>query len=146
MSHEEAGHSGLFVFSGTTFRVRVESGFMKLVALLVVVFLVGCTKPNPNVCCVDAADCSEKGIPVGSICDQGLICRGNQCISQPCGSSSACDAAAPYCVAELCAEDCDEDAQCPGAMQSSTAVYCVAGDCVDCRTSSDCASSKPVCD
>jgi hypothetical protein len=36
-----------------------------------------CTKPNPNRCCVDEADCEAKGIAVGSFCDQGLVCRGN---------------------------------------------------------------------
>jgi hypothetical protein len=119
---------------------------MKLTGLVVALFVLGCTKPNPNVCCTDAADCSAKGIPVGSICDEGLVCRGNQCISQPCGGASDCDAAAPYCVAELCAEQCNDDTQCPGAMQDSSSIYCVAGGCATCRTSADCSASAPVCD
>jgi hypothetical protein len=113
---------------------------------VVVVVVVGCTKPNPNRCCSDEADCNSKGIPVGSICEQGLVCRGNQCISEPCASSVECDAAAPYCVSELCAEACAEDSQCPGAAQAADRLYCIAGACVACRDSADCGSSAPVCE
>jgi hypothetical protein len=108
--------------------------------VLVLVFgwlVVGCTKPNPNRCCTDEADCMAVGLAVGSTCAVGLVCRGNQCIAQPCSSSSECDAAAPYCVDELCGEACTEDSQCPGFGQSG-AEYCVDGACVACRTSTDC--------
>lgn len=116
--------------------------------VLGVLVLVACTKPNPNVCCTDEADCSAKGIPLGSQCDDGLLCRGNQCIAQPCASSAACDSSAPYCVAESCAEACSEDAQCPGFSQATEQRYCETGTCVECRTgmNADCTSAKPFCD
>jgi hypothetical protein len=120
---------------------------MKLTGLVVAFFvLVGCTKPNPNVCCSNEADCNAKGIPVGSICDDGLVCRGNQCIAQPCSSGADCDPAAPYCVAELCAESCVVDAECPGFAGDTAHEFCVAGQCVSCRGTNDCGGTAPVCD
>jgi hypothetical protein len=106
---------------------------------------IACTKPNPNRCCTDEADCNAKGIPVGSVCDVGLVCRGNQCISEPCTSAAACDEAAPYCVAELCSETCAEDAHCPGFAQDPRSIFCMAGTCVECRDAADCPSTAPVC-
>ncbi|NVB79178.1 MAG: hypothetical protein HOV81_12325 [Kofleriaceae bacterium] len=115
-------------------------------SVLVVLLLVACTKPNPNRCCRDEIDCEEKGIPIGSQCEEGLVCRGNQCIAQPCGSSAACDLAVPYCVDELCAATCTEDAHCPGFEQTD-APYCVDGACAECRDSADCPSpTAAVCD
>jgi hypothetical protein len=106
-------------------------------SFVILLLLVGCTKPNPNRCCTGEADCMAVGLAVGSTCDEGLVCRGNQCIAQACSSSSECDAAAPYCVDERCGEACTEDTQCPGFGQSGAA-YCVNGGCVACRTSADC--------
>jgi hypothetical protein len=119
---------------------------MKALLLALAVIVLGCTKPNPNVCCTDEADCAAKGIPVGSICEQGLVCRGNQCISEPCSQSSDCDAAAPYCVAELCAEQCSEDSHCPGFGQDVSRLFCVGGQCLECRESAACPAAEPVCD
>ncbi len=119
----------------------------KLFVLLALV-AVGCTRPNPNRCCTDEADCNEHGIAVGSTCDTGLVCRGNQCISEPCTEVSDCEASAPYCVAELCAEACSDDLQCPGFGQSASNRYCVDGGCHECRGSmnDDCPANAPVCD
>ncbi len=116
--------------------------------VLGVLVLVACTKPNPNVCCTDEADCTTKGIPVGSQCEEGLLCRGNQCIAQPCSSSASCDSAAPYCVADSCAESCTEDAQCPGFSQAAEQRFCESAACVACRVDvpADCVDSAPVCD
>lgn len=115
--------------------------------LLLLVFALGCTKTNPNVCCTDDADCNAKGIPVGSICAAGLVCRGNQCISEPCTSAAQCDAATPYCVEQLCAEACTDDTQCPGAGEPADSLFCVAGACAACRDSADCPTpSSSVCD
>jgi hypothetical protein len=62
---------------------------MKPLWVLALVVAGACTKPNPNRCCVDEADCEAKGIAVGSFCDQGLVCRGNQIqFSDSIGSSS----------------------------------------------------------
>ena len=122
--------------------MAVEKALMKL--LLVCLFLVACTKPNPNRCCTDQADCTANNIAVDSTCDVGLLCRGHQCISVPCNSSANCDESAPYCVADSCGMQCDDDGQCPGYSQSGE--YCVAGGCVECRDSADCSAAAPVCD
>ena len=118
----------------------------KVIVLLVVV--VGCTKPNPNRCCTDEADCTTNDIPAGSVCEAGLVCRGNQCISEPCSSSGECEASAPYCVSELCGESCTVDAECPGFGQTAEERYCVEGACEQCRIgiADDCSSTAPVCD
>ncbi len=117
---------------------------MKSLLVVCLVFAVGCTKPNPNRCCVDEADCAANDIAVGSECDEGLLCRGHQCIAIPCASSTGCDATAPYCVADACAEFCDSDGQCPGFAQSGE--FCVEGRCTSCRDSLDCGINEPVCD
>ncbi|MCX5748122.1 MAG: right-handed parallel beta-helix repeat-containing protein [Proteobacteria bacterium] len=118
--------------------------------ILVVTFvlLASCaTKPNPNRCCIDEADCASEGLPTGMVCDDGLVCRGNQCIAQLCASSAECDATAPYCIAELdgrCQEACTSDTQCPGFGQSDQP-FCVDGACVACRTNDECTASDPIC-
>jgi hypothetical protein len=114
---------------------------MRSTTIALCLLLVACTKPNPNRCCTDEADCTAKGIPTGSMCEQGLVCVGNQCISVPCADATDCNATAPYCVSELCSEGCSEDAQCPGFMQDTSIRYCVGGDCVTCRDSNDCGAS-----
>src|SRR2546425_860895 len=61
---------------------------MRKIQLLALCVAVACTKQNPNVCCNDQADCNAHGIPVGSVCDPGLVCRGNQCIAGTCASTT----------------------------------------------------------
>ncbi len=118
----------------------------KLLPLLLLA--VACTKPNPNRCCTDEADCAAAELPVGSTCAAGLVCRGNQCIAEPCGLSSECEASAPYCVAEFCAESCSEDMQCPGFGQRIEDRFCIDGACRECRSGmpDDCSSAVPICD
>src|SRR4051812_41751513 len=76
-----------------------------------------CTKPNPNRCCTDQADCDAAGIPLGTDCPDGKVCRANVCLKETCTSSADCDALAPYCSMSTgaCSETCVEDTQCPGA-------------------------------
>ena len=105
----------------------------------------GCTKTNPNLCCTTEAGCASIGIPVGSDCASGLVCRGNQCIAESCGTSSDCDAAAPYCKT-TCVEACTEDTQCPGFGDDVANIYCVSGGCVACRQNADCPANENVCD
>lgn len=110
--------------------------------------LLGCTKPNPNRCCVDEADCTANGIAPGSTCDDGRVCRGNICISQECAAASECDLAAPYCTGVpdgSCQETCSVDAECPGFGQSVDLRYCLESRCLECRSDADCATDAPVC-
>ena len=104
--------------------------------ILVFVLFSACSKPNPGLC-------SE-----GDPCEEGLVCRGNQCIAVACESSAQCDASAPYCIAELerCQELCTGDNQCPGFGQSADQQFCVDGTCSSCRAANDCDVATPVCD
>lgn len=118
-----------------------------LYLIVSLVGLVACTKPNPNRCCLDPADCQTNNIPVGSTCKDGLVCRGNQCIAETCSTSAECESMAPYCANGLCASGCTDDTQCPGAAQDPSDKFCVASTCVVCRAGmNDCPSSAPVCD
>lgn len=120
---------------------------MRFIFIAVVVVVVGCTKPNPNRCCVDAADCAANNIPITNTCSDGLVCRGNQCIAETCASSSECESSEPYCVSGLCGSSCDDDTQCPGAAQAAGNSFCVGGECVACRVGmNDCSATAPVCD
>ncbi len=120
----------------------------------ILAFLVGalvattaCTKTNPNLCCTTQSDCDSVGLPAGTSCGDGLVCRGNQCITETCSSSAECDSAAPFCNGQSCVESCTDDAECPGFGQDSAATFCVAGSCASCRSDhDDCPASAPVCD
>ena len=120
---------------------------MRCVFLLL--FVVGCTKQNPNLCCTDEVDCTNVGLEEVKGCSDGLLCRGNQCIAEVCASSAECDADAPFCRLEpdgRCQQTCTEDNQCPGFGQAASDVFCEAGACVECRTADDCGSaSTPIC-
>src|SRR5262245_40979872 len=105
------------------------------VAVVVLGFGASCTKPNRLACCTDEADCKANGIPVGKGCDDGLVCRGNQCIAEICAGTNDCDPAAPYCVNPpdgRCAESCTSDVECPGFGQNAKQLFCVSGGCVQC--------------
>ncbi|HEU0029524.1 MAG TPA: right-handed parallel beta-helix repeat-containing protein [Kofleriaceae bacterium] len=121
---------------------------MRITWLLFFIVATGCTKPNPNLCCTDEADCASAGLAVGTSCDDGLVCRGNQCIAELCASSAECEASAPYCVINgdgRCQEACTADSECPGFGQSPAQQYCEAGSCVQCRSDADCDATTPVC-
>lgn len=118
---------------------------LNLARLCIVVVLVGCTERNPNVCCTTAEDCMAQGLPTATSCAEGLLCRGNQCIAQPCTSSLMCDSAAPYC-SSTCQKQCSDDAQCPGFGQAESGRFCVSGGCVQCREDVDCPEATPVCE
>jgi len=111
---------------------------MKLIKIVVVMVLFGACgeKRNPDRCCVDEADCAAIGLPNGSTCRPGELCRGNECVEQTCSMSAECDSAAPYCENERCAENCTNDSSCP--VTSPAQPYCVSGGCVQCRDTSDC--------
>jgi len=119
---------------------------MRVVITMLVLVSAACTKPNPDLCCNDAADCAAQGISMDHACAQGLICRGNQCIAEDCSDNTSCDASAPYCIGGTCAEMCTDDSQCPGFGGSDGDPFCVAGTCVQCRAGgSDCPASASVC-
>jgi hypothetical protein len=121
---------------------------MRLVMfVLVLTAVAGCSKANPNRCCVDESDCTANDIPQGSTCSDGLVCRGNQCIAEVCTTTAECDPAAPYCAAGgLCSATCSDSSQCPGFGQDASDKTCSNGSCVQCAASTDCPPQQPVCD
>lgn len=121
---------------------------MKLGVVVLMVTLSACTQKNPNLCCIDAADCEAVGISMSDgACADGLVCRGNQCIAETCSTSAQCDSSAPYCGGSgLCVAACEMDSECPGFGGTAAEQYCQMGACVECRTDADCGTDKPVCD
>jgi hypothetical protein len=128
---------------------KVEGLLMRL-SLFVFAVVAACTSKNPNLCCIDEADCATVGLDTVQGCDTGLVCRGNQCIAEICQSSGECEASAPYCIAPpdgRCQEACTVDSECPGFGQGAEQIFCEAGACVECRAEqSDCSGSTPFCD
>lgn len=121
--------------------MRLMTRFFFVAALLG----VACTKANPHRCCNDRLDCVAKNLLSDSQCEGGLVCRDDECVAVPCASSDSCSPAAPFCVDGFCADQCAEDTQCPG-FGGETAMLCVAGGCIECRTSADCTNATlPFC-
>jgi hypothetical protein len=123
---------------------------MNKLVIAIAALLCACgTKQNPRACCTDAADCMNVGLPVGTVCDEGLLCRGNRCVEDPCSSSADCDVSAPYCVETdegRCSEACTMDSECPGFGQTAQQDFCVEGGCVECRAGmNDCPANAPIC-
>ncbi|HEY0192004.1 MAG TPA: right-handed parallel beta-helix repeat-containing protein [Kofleriaceae bacterium] len=111
----------------------------------------GCSKQTPGLCCTDEADCGEAGLSAVTACDDGLACRGHQCVAEVCGSSADCNATALYCADQgtnrgLCAASCSDDTECPGAAQAAGDRLCVSGECAQCRIDDDCPAGTPVCE
>lgn len=126
----------------------------------------GCTKQNPNVCCISELDCAAVGIPADSSCQSGFACTNHECIEASCGVDADCtDPAAAFCGGGLCRE-CTASGQCPASAAvcnlttygcercladadcSSFAAtpHCAAnGACAECVTSLDCGANEPVC-
>jgi hypothetical protein len=102
-----------------------------VVSLCLSLFACG-QKRNPDKCCVDEADCADIGLPPGSGCGAGELCRGHECIEITCSMSSECDLTAPYCESSACSDTCTADTSCPGFGEAAFP-YCVGGACVECR-------------
>ena len=135
-----------------------------LVALCLV---VGCTQPNPNVCCTTLEDCRMVGLPTTATCDPGRACVDHACVPLQCTSDGACTTAeAPFCVDGACRE-CDADRGCTSSLPrcelaNNTCATCsveadceafldqpfcaASGACVECVVSDQCTSLEPVCD
>jgi hypothetical protein len=107
--------------------------------------LVGCTKPNPAVCCLDAADCNEVGLSEVRQCTPGLACVEHQCEIPSC-SMTGCMASTPVCniTTDVC-EGCTDSSQC-SKFTDTDVCDTATGGCVECVTASDCAAAAPVCD
>jgi hypothetical protein len=114
---------------------------------VIAALLGGCTKRNENLCCIDEADCNQIGESSVVPCNDGFVCRGNQCIAIACTTNSDCDATAPFCdtATGRCEEACAMDNQCPGFEGDISLGVCEASTCVECRDNDQCGSGLPAC-
>lgn len=120
-----------------------REGRMKfLLAAAVSLALVACTKPNPEVCCVSADDCSAIGVSDSSRdCARGLTCQDHSCVVPTCTTSADCSGTAPVCNDGVCVA-------CNTANACADGQVCEMGSgaCVGCVSDADCSTAQPICD
>lgn len=100
---------------------------------LVFLWLIGCTKPNPGVCCENELECSRLGLSADDVrpCNQG-VCVANACVAQGCDGDEDCsDSTRPFCVVGACSAGCDGDEDCldpdlPRCLDNVCSVDCEA--------------------
>lgn len=94
--------------------------------------MVGCTKPNPAVCCENEVECTRLGLAGDDTrpCTEG-VCVANSCAAEGCDGDEDCgDPNAPFCVAGTCSAGCDGNEDCT----DPDFPLCIAGVCsVDCE-------------
>lgn len=123
-----------------------RKGLMRVAILCVVLAgIIGCTKPNPNVCCVTQAQCDELGADGFRLCDVGQACRASTCVASECQNSSDCASPdSPICVLNLCVSSCADDDECADVAGRP---YCTAeSTCVGCTDATQCPASAAICD
>lgn len=104
----------------------------------------GCTKPNPNACCTNEAECLALGSDELRPCGGGEVCSGNLCVPVQCETAEQCSGATPYCIDQLCVGSCQVEADCQGIPG---APICAADKvCVGCRDNADCSGTTAICD
>lgn len=133
----------------------------RCVVAVPLILLAACTKPNPEVCCLDPDDCALIGVTDAErTCAEGLACVGHACVVPSC-SSDGCSAEAPVCdiTLDVCIgctgpNDCDqfdtkvcdtESGSCVQCVEDldcelATAPVCDGNACRGCRLDSECAS------
>ncbi len=136
------------------------------VAAALFIFVGGCTKTNPSLCCISEVDCAAIGLPTGTACESGFTCAAHTCVAATCGLDVDCtDPVAPHCGDGLCREcaatgHCDQNQPacnlntyaCEACSANSdcgafaAAPFCgTSGSCVACTKSEQCAAAQPVC-
>jgi hypothetical protein len=122
---------------------------MRNSVVVVVVFvaaLVGCTKPNPNVCCATEAQCAELGVDDLRPCDVGQACAPDHaCVAAECSVTQDCTSPeAPICSNGLCVGTCTSNDDCAAVI--GRPLCSPDGACVGCIDASHCASPTSICD
>jgi len=117
---------------------------MKL--LLATIFVVGCSKPNPNSCCTSADQCNTLGLDGLTACKSGQVCDPyGACVKPQCATSADCTSPdAPLCVDQLCVAKCSANGDCDGIAGKP---FCASdGTCVACEDDTACSGDTPICD
>lgn len=111
---------------------------------MLVVLGTACTRPNPDACCTNDAECAALGSSELRPCGSGQVCSNNLCQAVQCETGADCSAAAPYCVNQLCVGRCQVDGDCAGVPG---APLCASDHvCVGCRGAEDCSGATAICD
>ncbi len=124
-------------------RVAMTNHFGHL-ALLLMLAVSACSRPNPVVCCTDPNDCASIGLNTENerSCEGDLRCVDNICTEvTTCLNNEDCTGGAPFCEEGLCVQ-CLTDPDC-----STDAARCSEEHvCVECLQSEDCPAARPFCD
>lgn len=119
---------------------------MRIIVFSVLVLgWAGCSRHNPESCCVTEAQCAAFGLDHAYPCTAGNVCNASgACVAPECTTSNDCSGATPYCSSGLCVPGCASDNDCTA---SSATPYCGPDQvCVECTQSSQCPAEMPTCD
>jgi hypothetical protein len=107
----------------------------------------GCTRRNPDFCCVTADTCAAAGLTDEvRPCEVGQACKAYECVAAECATSADCASPeAPACRDGLCVAGCTADDDCAGIAGRPR---CDARDaaCVGCTSSDQCPAERSICD
>jgi hypothetical protein len=107
--------------------------------------IVGCSRPNPNACCVTESQCAAIGLGDLKGCSGTRVCNSAGVCAEPeCTSDIDCPAAKPHCENQLCTGGCTSSNDC--AAVPGKPVCGAEGACEPCTDSSQCPATAPVCD
>ncbi len=123
-----------------------EGVVMRSFLVAVLALVVGCTKPNPEVCCVTEDQCSTLGVGELRPCGVGQACGADfACVAAECESSIDCTSPdSPVCSLGLCVSNCRVDEDC--AEVSGRPICADEGVCVGCVDATDCTGEASICD
>ena len=119
---------------------------MRIIVFSVLVLgWAGCSRHNPESCCVTQSQCDAFGLDHAYPCSAGNVCNASgACVAPECTTSNDCSGATPYCSSGLCVPGCASDNDCNA---SSATPYCGPDKvCVECTQSSQCPMDAPTCD
>jgi hypothetical protein len=105
--------------------------------------VVGCSKRNPNACCLTAAECADVGFDEITPCLGVEVCIDGTCEEPNCTTSVDCtDPSQPFCVANTCVAACEGNDSCIDPALP----FCASdGQCVECLDDTACGASAPIC-
>ena len=129
-------------------KALTQGVFLKLLCSAIAVLAIGgCSKrANPEVCCVDPADCASIGADEDvRSCPTALTCVDHECVIPEC-STQGCSATEPVCnLATNACEACTGNQDCT-KFRDQGVCDVDSGGCVQCLVSSDCGPTVPVCE
>ncbi|HWO21989.1 MAG TPA: choice-of-anchor Q domain-containing protein [Kofleriaceae bacterium] len=107
----------------------------------------GCTRRDPDFCCVTADTCAAAGLTDElRPCEIGQACNAYACVAAECATSADCASPeAPRCLDGLCVAGCTIDDDCAGVAGRPRCDVRVAT-CVGCTAGDQCPAERSICD